>query len=152
MKSVAVWAAVSLVAAVPALVSAGGDYDPCKNRGPRRIAIVYARSSGALSGDGECKGSVHPAKKTVCVGDTVEWAVVNTCDVEEIFDIRLSGLERVTEGCTTLRRLGTGGAQQIRCRVARRLREDVRQDYDVAGVVRRSRTVIDPELDIRTPR
>ena len=150
MRTVAGWTVAIVVTAGPALVAAA-DYDPCQNRAPRRIAIVYARSSGIIAGDGECKGSVHPAKKTVCSGDMVEWSVINTCDVEEIAGIRLDGLDRVTEGCTVVRRLAVGGAAQIRCRIRRGMRENVKQEYDVSGRVGKSRQIVDPELDIRRP-
>lgn len=151
MRPVA-WLIVALAAA-PVTAGAGkGEYDPCKNRGNRRIAVVYARSSGLLGGDGECKGNVYPSKKTVCAGDTVTWSVINGCDVEEVADIRVEGLERVVDRCTVVRKLGVGGAKELRCRVRRGLREDVRQEYEVRGRIGRSRTIIDPELEIRTPR
>lgn len=142
-----------VLAAAPAVAGAkDGEYDPCKNPGPRRIAIVYARSGGILGNDGDCKGTVYPGKKTVCVGDTVTWSVINSCDVEEVSDIRLEGLERVVDRCSTLRQLGVGGAKEIRCKVRRGLRETVRQEYEVRGRIGRNRLIIDPELEVRTPR
>ncbi len=152
MRPVA-WMIVGLAAAAPAIAGArDGEYDPCKNRGTRRIAVVYSRASGLLGGEGECKGSVHPEKKTVCAGDTVQWSVVNTCDVEDVSDIRIAGLERVAEQCSVVRQLGVGGAKEIRCRLRRRLPGDVKQEYDVRGRIGKSRLVIDPELEIRNPR
>ena len=108
--------------------------------------------SGGILGDGGCKGSVSPAKKTVCAGDTVAWSVINTCDAEEIADIRLDGLDRVTERCSVVRRLGVGGAQEIRCRLRRGMRDDVKQEYEVSGRIGKGRLIVDPELDIRWPR
>ena len=142
--------AVSLMAPAVA-VARDGQYDPCKNRGTRRIAIVYARSSGLLGGDGECKGNVYPSRKTVCAGDTVQWSVINACDVEEVADVHLEGLERVAEKCTVVRRLEVGGAREIQCRLKRDLRETVKQEYEVRGRIGKSRTIIDPELEIRRP-
>lgn len=152
MRPVAGWmVAISMMAAPALAAGPDGRYDPCKNRGTRRIAIVYARSSGILGGDGECKGNVYPEKKTVCVGDMVHWSVINTCDVEEVADIRIEGLERVADRCTAVRQLGLGGAREIRCQLKRRLPESVKQEYEVTGRIGKSRTVVDPELDIRRP-
>lgn len=152
MRPVASWVVALSMMVAPALAVAGnGNYDPCRNRGTRRIAIVFARSSGILGGDGECKGSIYPAKKTVCAGDTIVWSVINACDVEEVADVRLNGLDRVTEKCTVVRRLPIGGSQEIRCRL-KPLREGVKQEYEVAGRIGKGRTIVDPELDIRTPR
>jgi hypothetical protein len=140
------------VTLAPSLARAGnGDYNPCKNLGTRRIAIVFARSSGLLPGDGECKGSVYPSRKVVCEGDEIVWSVINACDVEEVANVRLDGLDRVAEKCTIVRRLDVGGAQQIRCRL-RRMRDGVKQEYEVVGKIGKSRLVVDPEIDIRTPR
>jgi len=152
MRPVAGWlVAVSMMAAPAIAVARDGEYDPCRNRGARRIAIVYARSSGILGGGGECKGNVDPDKKTVCAGDTVQWSVINTCDVEEVADIRIEGLEQVAESCTAVRRLEVGGAKEIRCRLRRSLRETVTQEYKVTGRIGKSRAIIDPELIIRRP-
>jgi hypothetical protein len=143
--------AFSMMAAAPPMAGArDGEYDPCRNKGVRRIAVVYARSSGLIGGDA-CKGSVYPSRKTVCQGDTVQWSVVNTCDVEEVTGIRIEGLDRVAEKCTVVPRLGVGGVERITCRLRRRLPASVRQEYEVAGRILKSRTVIDPELDIRRP-
>jgi hypothetical protein len=142
--------ACSMVAATAVAGGRDGEYDPCRNRGTRRIAIVYARASGLLAGE-DCKGSVYPAKKTVCQGDTVHWSVINACDVEEVADIRIEGLERVAERCTVVRRLPVGGVERITCKLKRTLPASVKQEYEVTGRVRKSRTVIDPELDIRRP-
>lgn len=151
MRPVALWlVAVSLAAAPAGAGQRDGGYDPCKNRGTRRIAVVYARST-PLVGGGECKGSVTPEKKIVCVGDTVQWSVVNTCDVEEVSDIRIEGLEAVAEKCTALRRLGVGAAGTIQCRLKRTIRDDTKQEYEVTGRIGKSRTIIDPELIIRRP-
>ena len=155
MKPVGLPVALSLMAAPVIAAGPDGEFDPCKNRGPRRIAIVYARSSGGLASGvlgrgGECKATVHPEKKTVCGGDTVVWSVINTCDVEEVADVRLEGLERVADRCTALRRLGVAGSREIRCRV-RPVRETTRQEYAVSGRLGRSRTIVDPELEIRRP-
>jgi hypothetical protein len=150
MRPVAGFLAAVAMAALPALAMSG-DYDPCKNRGTRRIAIVYSRSGGIL-GDGGCKAAVSPAKKMVCAGDTVSWSVINTCDAEEIADIRLDGLDRVTERCSVVRRLDVGGAQEIRCRLRRGIRDDVKQEYEVSGRIGKGRLIVDPELDIRRPR
>jgi hypothetical protein len=151
MTPVAGWAVAIAMMAAPGIAGAGdGEFNPCKNKGPRRIAIVFARGSGLL-GDGECKGTVYPAKKTVCEGDTVNWSVINGCDLEEVSNIRLDGLERVAEKCTVVRELQMGGASEIRCRL-RLLPENVKQEYQVAGRVGKSRMVVDPELDIRRPR
>jgi hypothetical protein len=145
------WAVAVSMMAAPALAGErDGGYDPCRNQGTRRLAIVYAPSSGLLGGSGECKGNVYPEKKVVCEGDAVEWSIINTCDVEAVSDIRLEGLERVTERCTTVRQLGVGAARSIRCKVRRRL-GGVKQEYEVRGRIGRSRMVIDPELDIREP-
>lgn len=149
MRPVAVLMAV-LVGAPAVAGARDGEYDPCKNRGNRRIAVVYARSSGLLGSDGDCKGNVYPSKKTVCAGDTVTWSVVNTCDVEEVSDIRIEGLERVVDRCSVLRQLGVGGAKELRCRV-RRGQRDVKQEYEVRGRIGKSRMIIDPELEIRNP-
>ena len=151
MSPVAWMIAVTLMAAPAMAGERDGEYDPCRNKGTRRIAIVYTRSSGLLGGDGECKGSVYPSQKTVCTGDIVQWSVINTCDVEDVTDIRLEGLDRVAERCSVLRQLGIGGSKEIRCRL-RRLRENVKQEYEVRGRIGRNRMVIDPELDIRQPR
>lgn len=152
MRPVAAWlVAVSMMAA-PALAGGrDGHYDPCRNRGTRRIAVVYARSSGILGREGECKGSVYPDKKAVCVGDTIQWSVINACDVEEVAEIRIEGLERVAEKCSVVRRLELGGAKEIQCRLKRTLGENVKQEYEVRGRIGKSSTVIDPELDIRRP-
>ena len=146
MKTVAGWTAALAMLGTPALVMAA-DYDPCRNPGDRRIAVVYTRDGG-----GDCKGRVVPEKKVVCAGDLVQWSVVNTCDLEAVQDIRIEGLERVVEKCSAVRRLDVGGADQIRCRVRRGLREDVKQEYEVTGRLGKSKLVIDPELDIHRPR
>lgn len=146
------WLVAATVLAAPAIAAArDGQYDPCQNRGIRRIAVVYERSSGLLGGAGECKGNVYPSKKTVCEGDTVEWSVINTCDVEQVADIRIEGLERVTEKCSVVRQLGVGDARAIRCKLRRRLPDEVKQEYEVRGRIGKSRMIIDPELDIRRP-
>ena len=152
MRPVAAWlVGISMMAAAPVMaVGRDGEYDPCKNRGMRRIAIVYARSSGILGRGGDCKANVYPEKKTVCGGDTVLWSVINACDVEQVADIRLEGLERVAEKCTAVRQLDLAGAKEIRCRL-KPVREDVKQEYAVTGRVGRSRMIVDPELDIRRP-
>jgi hypothetical protein len=143
---------VAIAMAAPAIaVGQDRDFDPCKNRGTRRIAIVFAKSSGILGRDGECRGNVYPEKKTVCVGDTVQWAVINACDVEDVADVRIQGLDRVAEKCTTVRHLGRGAATEIRCRIRRELRQTVKQEYEVAGRVGKGPTIIDPELEIRRP-
>jgi hypothetical protein len=152
MRPVGWLVAVAILAAPPIAAAREGEYDPCKNRGVRRLAIVYAPSAGLLGRQGECKGNVYPAKKTVCAGDTVQWSVINTCDVEQISDIRLEGLDRVVERCSVVRQLGLGGAREIRCKLRRGMRDDVRQEYEVRGRVGRSPLVIDPELEIRRPR
>jgi len=144
--------AAAILTAPPIAAAREGEYDPCKNRGTRRIAIVYAPSSGLLGGGGECKGNVYPAKKTVCAGDTVQWSVINTCDIEAISDIRLEGLDRVVERCSVVRQLGLAGSREIRCKVRRGLRDDVRQEYEVRGRIGRSPLIVDPELEIRRPR
>jgi hypothetical protein len=142
--------AISMVA-VPAIAAGpDGQPDPCKNLRPRRIAIVFARSSGLLGGDG-CKGAVYPSRKVVCEGDTVQWSVINACDAEEVTDIRLEGLARVAEKCTVVRRLGLAGTSEIRCRL-KRLPENTRQEYEVTARIGRSRLIVDPELEIRRPR
>ena len=152
MRPVAGWAVALAVTLSPPLATAGnGDYNPCKNPGTRRIAIVFARSSGMIGGDGECKGSVYPSKKTVCEGDTIVWSVINACDLEEVADVRLDGLDRVTRKCTVVRRLEVGGAQQIQCRLTL-VPENMKQEYEVTGRIGKSRVVVDPELDIRRPR
>jgi hypothetical protein len=149
MRSVGWVVAVSMMA--PAVVVArDGQYDPCRNRGMRRIAVVYSRSSGLLGGD-DCKGNVYPSRKTVCAGDTVLWSTINTCDVEEVADIHVEGLERYAEKCTVVRRLEVGGVRVLQCRLRRDLRETVKQEYEVRGRIGRSRTVVDPELEIRRP-
>jgi hypothetical protein len=152
MRPVAAWlVGVSMVAA-PALAGGrDGQYDPCRNRGTRRIAVVYTRSSGLLGREGKCEGNVYPDKKTVCVGDTIQWSVINACDVDEVADIRIEGLERVAEKCTAVRRVDVGGAKEIQCRLKRTLGENVKQPYEVKGRIGKSSTVIDPELDIRRP-
>jgi hypothetical protein len=43
------------------------------------------------------------------------------------------------------------GVKEIRCRLKRGLRENVKQEYEVVGRIGKSRTIIDPELDIRRP-
>lgn len=145
-------AAISMMAASAGAAGRDGQVDPCRNKGTRRIAIVYARSSGGLvGGDGECKGNVYPSRKVVCQGDVVQWSVINACDVEDVADISLEGLDRVTERCSGLRQLGIGGAKEIRCQIKRRLSDDVKQEYEVRGRIGKSRTIIDPELDIRRP-
>ena len=141
--------ALSTLAAPAAVAGRDGEYDPCRNKGLRRIAIVYARSSGLLAGD-DCKGSVYPSRKIVCQGDTVQWSVINTCDVEEVAGIRIQGLERVADRCTVVRRLAVGGVEKLTCRLKRGL-QATRQEYEVLGRVGKSPTVIDPELDIRRP-
>lgn len=152
MRPVAGWVVAFSMMAAPAIaVGRDGQYNPCKNPGTRRIAIVFARSSGILGGDGDCKGNVYPSKKAVCEGDTVHWSVINACDVEEVTDIRLEGLDRVAEKCTTVRRLPLAGTGEIRCRL-RLLPENVKQEYEVRARIGRSRTAVDPELDIRRPR
>ena len=152
MRPVALWVvALSMMAAPAIAVGRDGQYDPCKNRGARRIAIVFAKSSGLLGGDGECKGNVYPSKKTVCEGDTVHWSVINACDVEEVADIRIEGLDRVVQKCTTVRRLPLAGTSEIRCTLRRRVPESMKVEYEVRGRVGKSRTIIDPELDIRRP-
>jgi len=152
MRPVAGWMVAISVMAAPALAAGpDGRYDPCRNRGTRRIAVVYARSSGILGREGECKGNVYPEKKAVCVGDTVQWSVVNACDVEDVADIRIEGLERVAEKCSAVRQLDVGAAREIRCRIRRDLREGVKQEYEVTGRIGKSRTIVDPELDIRRP-
>jgi hypothetical protein len=139
------------VMAAPAMAGGrDGEYDPCRNPGARRIAVVFTRESGLLGREGQCKGSVHPDKKTVCAGDVVQWSVINTCDVEEVADVRIVGLERVTEKCTAVRRLEIGGAREIRCRV-RRGQRDVRQEYEVTGRIGKSRMIVDPELIVQGP-
>jgi hypothetical protein len=151
MRSVG-WLVAAAVVAAPANAGAkDGEYDPCQNRGTRRIAVVYAPSSGLLGGGGECKGDVYPSKKTVCEGDTVEWSVINTCDVAQVSDIRIEGLERVTEKCSVVRQLGVGAARAIRCKLRRKLGSDVKAEYEVRGRIGKSRLIIDPELDIRRP-
>jgi hypothetical protein len=150
MRPVA-WLVVAVTALPAIAVARDGEYDPCLNRGKRRIAVVYARSSGLLGGEKECKGSVYPSKKTVCEGDTVEWSVVNTCDAEQVAEIRIQGLEKVAEKCTVVRRLAVGGTAAIRCKLRKKLGSDVKQEYDVLGRIGRSPVVIDPELDIRQP-
>jgi hypothetical protein len=150
MRPVA-WLVVAVTALPAIAVARDGEYDPCLNRGKRRIAVVYARSSGLLGGEKECKGSVYPSKKTVCEGDTVEWSVINTCDVEQVADIRIEGLERVTEKCSVVRQLGVGAARAIRCKLRRKLGSDVKAEYEVRGRIGKSRLIIDPELDIRRP-
>ena len=152
MRPVAGWlVAVSMMAAPAIAVARDGEYDPCQNRGTRRIAIVYARSSGILGREGDCKGSVSPEKKTVCAGDAIRWSVINACDVEEVADIRLEGLDQVVEKCTTVRRLPLGAASEIRCQLKRSVRETVTQEYKVTGRIGKSSTIIDPELIIRRP-
>ena len=103
-----------------------------------------------MAGD-DCKGNVYPSKKTVCAGDTVQWTAINTCDVEEVADIRIEGLERYAEKCTVVRRLEVGGVRELQCRLKRDLRETVKQEYEVRGRIGRSRTIVDPELEIRRP-
>jgi hypothetical protein len=147
MRSVAGWAIALAVAAGPAMAG-DGEYNPCRNLGTRRIAIVFARGSG---GDGECKGTVYPSKKTVCEGDPIVWSVINACDAEDVANVRLEGLDRVAEKCSIVRRLDVAAEQQIRCRL-RRLPGNVKQDYEVVARIGKSRLVVDPELDIRTPR
>ncbi len=145
MKTVAGWTAALALLGMPA--PARAEYDPCRNPGDRRIAVVYTRDGG-----GDCKGRVVPDKKVVCAGDLVQWSVVNTCDVEAIQDVRVEGLERVIGKCSMLRRVDIGGVDQIRCRVRRDLREDVKLEYDVTGRLGKSKLVVDPELDSRHPR
>ena len=152
MRPLVGWLVAMAMMAGPVIAVAGDrGYDPCKNRQTRRIAIVYARSSGLLGREGECKGNVYPDKKMVCAGDTVHWSVINTCDVEDVADVRLEGLDPVAEKCTALRELGVGEAREIRCRLKRSLREDVKQEYQVTGRIGRSPTIVDPELIIRRP-
>ena len=152
MRPVVGWLVATVMMAGPAIaVAGGGEYDPCRNRGPRRIAIVYARSSGLLGREGECKGNVYPDKKTACAGDTVQWSVINTCDAEVVTGVRLEGLERVTEKCSAVQQLELGAAREIRCRLKRTLAEDVKQEYQVRGQIGKSPTVVDPELIIRRP-
>ena len=151
MRPVAGWLAALSMVAAPAIAGPNGQYDPCQNRGTRRIAVVYARSSGILGRDGECRGNVYPERKPVCVGDTVQWSVVNACDVEDVADVRIEGLERVAEKCTAVRQLDVGAAREIRCRIRRDLRDSVKQEYRVTGRIGKSRTIVDPELDIRRP-
>jgi hypothetical protein len=149
MRPVAGWVVAVSLALGPAAATAGSDgYNPCKNLGTRRIAVVFAPSSG---GDGECKGKVYPDRKIVCEGDTVLWSVINACDVESVSNVHLEGLERVTEKCTVIPRLELTGVQQIRCRL-RILPEGVKQQYEVVGKIGKGRVVVDPELDIRHPR
>lgn len=145
------WVVAVTLAAAPAMAAAGrdGEYDPCRNKGTRRIAVVYSRGSGLIGGD-ECKGNVYPSRKIVCQGDTVQWSVINTCDVEDVAGIRIEGLDRVAERCTTVPRLAVGGVERITCRLRRRL-PATRQEYEVSGRIQKSRVVIDPELDIRRP-
>jgi hypothetical protein len=151
MRPVAGWLVAIFLVAGPAIAAGpDGQPDPCKNLGPRRIAIVFSRSSGLLGGDG-CKGAVYPEKKVVCEGDTVQWSVINACDAEEVADIRLEGLQRVADRCTAVRRLGLAGASEIRCRL-KRFRENTRQQYEVTARIGRSRLIVDPELEIRRPR
>jgi hypothetical protein len=137
-------AAISMVAAPAIAAGPDGEFDPCKNRGLRRIAIVFAKK-----GD-ECKGNVYPDKKRVCGGDTVLWSVINACDVEQVADIRLQGLERVATKCTTIRQLDLAGSKEIRCQL-RPVSENVKQEYEVAARVGKSRAIVDPELEIRRP-
>lgn len=150
MKPVGWLIAMAAMAAPVMAAGPDGEVDPCKNRGPRRIAIVFAKTQGPLGRGGECKPSVYPEKKTVCGGDTVLWSVINTCDVEQASDIRLEGLERAAQRCSAVRQLGLAGVAEIRCRL-RPVREDVRQEYAVSARIGRSRTIIDPELAIRRP-
>ena len=89
------WLAALSMTAAPAIAGPDGEYDPCKNRGLRRVAIVFASKSPGKAG--ECKGNVYPDKKRVCGGDTVLWSVINACDVEQVAEIRLEGLERVAD-------------------------------------------------------
>ena len=152
MRPVAGWLVAASMMAAPAIAVAQDDeYDPCKNRGTRRIAIVYARSSGILGRGGDCKGSVSPEKKTVCAGDAIRWSVINACDVEEVFDIRLEGLDQVVEKCTAVRRLPVAATSEIRCQLKRSFRENVTQEYKVTGRIGTGSAIIDPELIIRRP-
>jgi hypothetical protein len=147
MRPVAGWLFAISMVAVPAMAAGpDGQPDPCRNKAPRRIAIVFARDGGEA-----CKGRVYPEKKAVCEGDTVQWSVINTCDVDEVADVRLEGLARVAEKCTSVRRLGIGATGELRCRI-RLLPENTRQEYEVVARVGKSRAVVDPELEIRRPR
>ncbi len=143
MRLVGWMAAISMTAA-PAIAGSDGEYDPCKNRGLRRIAIVFAKKGS------ECKGTVYPDKKAVCGGDTVAWSVINACDVEQVSEIRLEGLERVAERCSEIPQLDLAGSKEIRCRL-RPVRETVKQEYEVSARVGKSRAVVDPELEIHHP-
>ena len=49
-------------------------------------------------------------------------------------------------------RLPIGGAKEMRCRIRRKLPENVKQEYEVRGRIGKSPTIIDPEMDIRRPR
>lgn len=146
MRPVAGWAVALAVAAGPAMAG-DGEYNPCRHLGTRRIAIVFARAGG----DGECKGTVYPSKKTVCEGDTILWSVINACDVENVANVRLEGLDKVAEKCSIVSRLAVGAAQQISCRL-RRLPENMKQDYEVVSQIGKAQVAADPELDIRRPR
>ena len=151
MRPVAGWLVAISVVAGPALAAGpDGQPDPCKNLGPRRIAIVFSRTSGVVGGD-SCQGAVYPSRKVVCEGDTVQWSVINACDAEEVADIRLEGLARVAEKCSVVRELGLARTGEIRCRL-KRLPENTRQEYEVTGRIGKSRLIVDPELEIRRPR
>ena len=147
MRLVGWLAAISMTAA-PAIAGPDGEYDPCKNRGLRRVAIVFASKSPGKAGD--CKGNVYPDKKRVCGGDTVLWSVINACDVEQVAEIRLEGLDRVATKCTTIRLLDLAGSKEIRCQL-KPVRETVKQEYEVSARVGKSRAIVDPELEIRRP-
>ena len=86
----------------------------------------------------------------MCAGDTVQWSVINACDVDEVADVRLAGLEAVTEKCSTVPRLELGAVKEIECRLKRDL-QDVKQKYEVTGRIGKNPASVDPELDIRRP-
>ena len=105
MRPVAGWlVAISMMAAPAIAAGPDGEYDPCKNRGPRRIAIVFARRRGGRRGRAARGTSTRTRRR--CVRATPsQWSVINACDVEEVSDIRLEGLERVAEKCSAVRQL-----------------------------------------------
>ena len=53
MRLVGWMAAISMTAAPAIAAGPDGEYDPCKNRGLRRIAIVFARKSPGRRVQGE---------------------------------------------------------------------------------------------------
>jgi hypothetical protein len=147
MRPVAGWlVALSMMAAPVIAVGGGGDYDPCRNKGTRRIAIVFAKSPA-----GSCAGKVIPFRKQVCEGETVHWSVINGCDTDQVADVLIKGLERVAEKCSTIDLLEVGGSKEITCELKKGFATDIRQKYDVGGRIGKGRTVVDPELDIRRP-